>query len=108
MGLSTSPFIASTNFGAFIFFGIITSIGALWVYFFVPETKGRTLEEMDELFGEVGFAQADLQLKAQIEREIGLTALLDGEDVEPNGLEEKVKGSDEHANELVEKSETVS
>ena len=55
-------------------------VGALWVYFFVPETKGRTLEEMDELFGEVGFAQADVSLKARIEREIGLTALLGDED----------------------------
>lgn len=35
---------------------------------------------MDELFGEVGFAHADLALKARIEREIGLTALLSGED----------------------------
>ena len=42
----------------------------------VPETNGRTLEEMDELFGEVGFAQADIETKARIEREIGLTALL--------------------------------
>ncbi|KAL8409902.1 hypothetical protein RB594_008116 [Gaeumannomyces avenae] len=25
-------------------------IGAAWVYFFLPETKGRTLEEIDEMF----------------------------------------------------------
>ena len=24
-------------------------IGALWVFFFLPETKGRTLEEIDEM-----------------------------------------------------------
>ena len=45
----------------------------------IPETKGRSLEEMDELFGATGFAQADLETKARIEREIGLTALLGGE-----------------------------
>jgi hypothetical protein len=38
------------------------------------------LEEMDELFGEVGFATADKELKEKIERDIGLTALLNGED----------------------------
>jgi hypothetical protein len=37
---------------------------------------------MDELFGEVGFAQDDLERKARIEREIGLTALLNGEAVD--------------------------
>jgi hypothetical protein len=93
VGLSTSPFIAASNFGTFIFFGCITVVGAIWVYFFVPETKGRTLEEMDELFGEVGFAHADLATKARIEREIGLTALL-GID-EPPATETKVEESDE-------------
>ena len=76
VGTSTSPFISTSNFGAFIFFGCITSLGAIFVYFFVPETKGLTLEEMDEVFGEVGFAKADLSLKARIESEVGLTALL--------------------------------
>lgn len=65
-----------------IFFGAITTIGVIWVFFFVPETKGRTLEEMDEVFGQSGFAQEDLQRKTRIENEIGLTALLEG-DVSP-------------------------
>lgn len=26
------------------------AIAALWVFFFLPETKGRTLEEIDEMF----------------------------------------------------------
>ncbi|KAF4119783.1 transporter [Geosmithia morbida] len=77
VAMSTSPFIAASQFGAFIFFGAITTVGAVWVYFFVPETKGRSLEEMDELFGEAGHAQADADLKERIERDIGLTALLD-------------------------------
>ncbi|MCJ1299531.1 hypothetical protein MMC08_002323 [Hypocenomyce scalaris] len=81
VAISTSDFIAASNFGTFIFFGIITTIGAAWVYFFVPETKGRTLEEMDELFGSVGFAAEDALTKEKIERDIGLYALLtDGDD----------------------------
>ncbi|KAH8801770.1 MFS monosaccharide transporter [Xylogone sp. PMI_703] len=76
VGMSTSPFISSTQYGAFIFFGAITTIGVFYVIFFVPETKGRTLEEMDELFGSTGMAAADEERKLRIEREIGLLALL--------------------------------
>lgn len=82
VGLSTSPFLATSNFGTFIFFGCITTIAAIWVYFFVPETKGKTLEEMDELFGsgEAAFARRDADLKHSIERELGLLALLGEEE----------------------------
>ncbi|RFU27239.1 hypothetical protein B7463_g9110, partial [Scytalidium lignicola] len=76
VGMSTSPFISASQYGAFIFFGCITTIGVFYVYFFVPETKGRTLEEMDELFGSTGIAAADEERKLRIEREIGLLALL--------------------------------
>ena len=48
----------------------------LYVIFLVPETKGRTLEEMDELFGSTGMAAADNERKHRIEREIGLLALV--------------------------------
>lgn len=67
----------------------MTTIGVIWVYFMVPETKGRTLEEMDELFGEVGFAAADHDRKERIEREIGLFALLNGDDAVPDIPDEK-------------------
>jgi hypothetical protein len=80
VAISTSPFIEASQFGAFIFFGVVTVIGVLFIYFYVPETKGRTLEEMDEIFGEVGFAAADRERKEKIERDIGLTALLNGEE----------------------------
>ncbi|KAI1463827.1 putative MFS quinate transporter [Daldinia caldariorum] len=36
--------------GTFWFFGAITIVGGLWVWFFVPETGGRSLESMDRLF----------------------------------------------------------
>ncbi|CEJ61666.1 Putative Quinate permease [Penicillium brasilianum] len=36
--------------GTFWFFGVITLIGGVWVWFSIPETAGRTLESMDRLF----------------------------------------------------------
>lgn len=36
--------------GTFWCFAAVTFVGGLWVWFFVPETSGRTLESMDRLF----------------------------------------------------------
>ena len=36
--------------GAFWCFAAVTFVGGLWVWFFVPETSGRSLESMDRLF----------------------------------------------------------
>lgn len=68
----------------------------------VPETKGRTLEEMDELFGSgnARFAAEDLARKERIEREVGLTALLSGDD---SGFEGK-SDSGAEGHEFVEKA----
>ncbi|KAJ5691920.1 Major facilitator superfamily domain general substrate transporter [Penicillium macrosclerotiorum] len=86
---ATSPFLSSSALGAFIFFGCVTTIGIFYVIFMVPETRGRTLEEMDELFGTSGMAAADAARKERIEREIGLLALVGVESAdEKTGLEE--------------------
>ncbi|GAB1735718.1 hypothetical protein NU219Hw_g4280t1 [Hortaea werneckii] len=100
VAMATSDFIDTSQFGAFIFFGVVTTIGVIWVFFFVPETKGRTLEEMDEIFGQAGFAAADNERKAKIEHDIGLAALLGGDDHAGSLPDEKTaSGSDsEHGN----------
>jgi hypothetical protein len=36
--------------GTFWFFTVITIIGGVWAWFFIPETAGRSLEQMDALF----------------------------------------------------------
>ncbi|PLB49903.1 putative MFS monosaccharide transporter [Aspergillus steynii IBT 23096] len=92
VGLSTSPFIQASSYGTFIFFGCVTTVGVLYVWFLVPETKGRTLEEMDELFGSGSTAMEDEALKRRIEHDIGLLALI-GE--EPSEKVEKVMHEDD-------------
>lgn len=66
------------GFGTFVFFGLVCIIGAAFVYFVVPETKGRTLEEMDEIFGdEAGQAREDRARLNTIYRTLGLSSETD-------------------------------
>ncbi|KAI5206023.1 general substrate transporter [Aureobasidium subglaciale] len=47
---STPYMISDLGYGAYFFFGVILIAMGIWSFFFVPETKGITLEEMDTLF----------------------------------------------------------
>lgn len=35
-----------------VFFAVFCLLALIWVYFFIPETMGRTLEQMDYVFGD--------------------------------------------------------
>ena len=96
----------------------MTCIGVAWVYFLVshaihpaplycnanwflqvPETNGRTLEEMDEIFGtggEARFAAEDAARKDRIERDIGLTAILHGDSAVGSGDDKIGSGTESH------------
>lgn len=43
-------FLSMTTGGTMFFFSAVTLIGLVWVWFFLPETAGRSLEAMDEMF----------------------------------------------------------
>jgi len=73
IGIATPDMVAAITYGTFIFFGMVCVFGALFVYFFVPETKNLSLEEMDEVFGdEAGTGLADRQRLEGIYAELGL------------------------------------
>lgn len=36
--------------GTFFFFAAVTLLGLFWVWLFLPETAGKSLEAMDEIF----------------------------------------------------------
>lgn len=62
--------------GTFWCFAAVTVVGGVWVFFFVPETGGRSLESMDRLFdlpwykiGLYGNKDADAQDMAYDEKE---------------------------------------
>ncbi|KAI0777078.1 general substrate transporter [Irpex lacteus] len=74
VGQVTPTMMQHLRFGTFVFFGAFSFLGGLFILFFVPETKGLSLEEMDEAFGAQGLAAADLRRQAEISDRIGLSA----------------------------------
>ncbi|KIX01088.1 uncharacterized protein Z518_10154 [Rhinocladiella mackenziei CBS 650.93] len=52
VGIATPPMIANIHYGTYIFFAFWCGLSGIWAVLLVPETKGKTLEEMDELFGD--------------------------------------------------------
>lgn len=95
------------SYGTYILFGILTYLGAAFVWFYVPETKRLTLEEMDVIFGSPGTAQADNERMEEINKEIGLDRILaasNGEGVVGAGSGDE-KAEREAQNEVVEKRE---
>ncbi|KAH6645480.1 general substrate transporter [Truncatella angustata] len=102
VGQVTPDMLQTIGYGTYILFGILTTIGAGFIWFFVPETKRLTLEEMDVIFGSEGTAAADFERMEEINREIGLTSILQGMG---SGHEHAV--SDEKKASLEEKHETI-
>lgn len=45
--------LASIGYGTYVFFGSWCFTMAVFVYYYVPETKGRSLEEINAIFTKV-------------------------------------------------------
>ena len=43
-------FLGMTTGGTMMFFSCVTAVGLVWVWFFLPETTGKSLESLDEMF----------------------------------------------------------
>ncbi|RSL51540.1 hypothetical protein CEP54_011362 [Fusarium duplospermum] len=76
VGQVTPDMLTGITYGTYILFGLLTYLGAAFIYFVVPETKRLSLEEMDLIFGSEGTAQADAERMDEINREIGLAHIL--------------------------------
>ncbi|KAI0473434.1 putative hexose transport-related protein [Xylariaceae sp. FL0804] len=93
VGQVTPDMLNRIGYGTYIIFGLLTFMGAAFIWFFVPETKRLSLEEMDVIFGSEGTAQADFERMEEINREIGLTAMINSlgsGDSNPDVTDEKV------------------
>lgn len=73
----TPPMLEAWEWGTYIFFAVFLAIGIVWVWFFIPETKGATLEEMDRVFKSHS-GEEDARMLAEARRDVGLTHELEG------------------------------
>ncbi|KAI8648319.1 MFS domain-containing protein [Fusarium sp. Ph1] len=69
IGLITPPLVQKTGFGAYVFFAVFCLLSLVWVWFCVPETNGKTLEEMDEVFNDRSGVE-DITKKERTLREV--------------------------------------
>lgn len=53
IGLVTPGMLAAWGFGTYFFFAAFCLLALGFTYFFVPETRGKSLEDMDRVFGDV-------------------------------------------------------
>ena len=73
IGLTTRDMLDSMKYGTYIFFASFCAIGGAFVYFYVPETKDKTLEELDIYFGgKADIAAADQARIQRINESLGL------------------------------------
>ncbi|KPM35816.1 hypothetical protein AK830_g10753 [Neonectria ditissima] len=69
IGLITPPLIQNTGFGTYVFFCVFCVLSTVWVWFVVPETNGRTLEQMDDVFND-NTGEEEAARRARIEGEM--------------------------------------
>jgi hypothetical protein len=61
--------VQNTGYGAYTFFAVFCLLAFIFTFFCVPETAGKTLEQMDEVFQDVS-SDAEEQKKARIMQDI--------------------------------------
>lgn len=98
IGLTTRDMLASMKYGTYIFFAAFCGMGAIFVWLVVPETKNKTLEELDVYFGgdDNSIAVADKERMRRIEESLGIADVREIEDLRL-GAGEKGVGGSEHS-----------
>ncbi|KAJ6103869.1 hypothetical protein N7486_004091 [Penicillium sp. IBT 16267x] len=88
IGLVTPDMLASITYGTYIFFAVFCLLALGFTFFCIPETRGKTLEDMDLIFGDTAAHEEKKRIK-RIEALLRGTAIVDGDD-------DFLKPADEH------------
>ncbi|KAE8452949.1 hypothetical protein EG329_012136 [Mollisiaceae sp. DMI_Dod_QoI] len=83
IGLTTKDMLKSMKYGTYIFFAAFCGLGGVFVWLVVPETKNKTLEELDVFFGgdKEDIAERDRVRMRRIEESLGLAGVERVEDL---------------------------
>lgn len=96
VGMSTYNFVSAAPYGAYIFLGIMCALAVGYVWFFVPETKNRTLDEIDELFGDSsGRSKLESKMLTAAYHDVGLLDVAGVDKSEAPIMETLNQGSDQ-------------
>jgi MFS family permease len=88
IGLVTPDMLETIGYGTYLFFAGFSVIAFFFTYFCVPETRGKSLEEMDEVFGDTA-AQEEKTRLMEIAASMGLTDVLPDEKLEHATVEQR-------------------
>ncbi|KKY31899.1 putative high-affinity glucose [Diaporthe ampelina] len=72
VGVAAPPMLEQIGFGTYIFFGSFCILSGFWAIFLVPETKGKSLEQVDELFKDTVAQEEKEIIRAEIMDEASL------------------------------------
>ncbi|OJJ70209.1 hypothetical protein ASPBRDRAFT_208843 [Aspergillus brasiliensis CBS 101740] len=72
VGVVTPSMLSDIGYRTYVFYAVMCTLAGVWAVLLVPETSGKTLEEIDGLFGDAG---------ARAEREIVRDAMVEAGDV---------------------------
>lgn len=53
IAVAIPPMLETIAYDTYVFFAAMCLLAGLWAFFLVPETKGKTLEELNAVFGDV-------------------------------------------------------
>ncbi|KAL3442745.1 general substrate transporter [Aspergillus insuetus] len=82
IGLVTPDMLESITWGTYIFFAAFCLLALAFTFFFIPETRGKTLEDMDLIFGDTVAHEEKKRIK-HIEAQLRGTPIEDDEVLKP-------------------------
>lgn len=78
----------------FLLFVLLSGLGAIWAYFFIPETKGLPLEEVAAIFGdreEIAVYSDEINVEGEVIEDGHADRQLNGNGILKNGATEAIE-----------------